>query len=345
MQTSRPPRKKSTRRGAKKKAPSLEGKGYFRVPNHESSTHELIMFGFHRVPKSETDVKAHERMRAAVPDDNITNDSLFKRVSNSVQSKIISEMKYMHCEVAFKKTMFNHTTDAPDTAVAFGVFNTDRDGNRGSVWVKERTFISPFYDWLFLKVPKKVAYAYAKFHQDQVGKPFDSGGLRGVYTIPGECDGHSWFCVSLHMFGANKVGLIKGYEKDCSKATVDEFYNIMSRNKYRTTMEMIPLDQYRYSKCRVDDLLPELSPSAKGRRGVSAPSMSHHSDGSVKRYTKTGARIERGYREFENVIPGVVVPRAPSKGARRKKESTHRRGRTSGKTKTTIVDYCILPES
>jgi len=302
------------------------------------------MFGFHRVPKSETDIKTHERMRAAVPEDNITNDSIFKRVSNSVQSKIISGMKYMHCEVAFKKSMFNHTTDAPDTAVAFGVFNTDRDGNRGTVWVKERTFMSPYYDWIFLKVPKRMAYAFAKFHQDQVGKPFDSGGLRGVYTIPGECDGNSWFCVSLHMFGANKVGIIKGYEKDCSKATVDEFYNIMSKNKYRTTMEMIPLDQHRYSKCRVDDLLPELSHNMKGKRGISAPVIYRH--GRVpKRYTKTGARIERGYREFENVVPGVAVPRTPTQGARRKKRSGHGRKCGSRTTKTTVVDHCILPES
>lgn len=317
-------------------------KKWYKVPNLQSSTHETIMFGFHRVPKSEQDIAVYERMRSAVPEENDTNDTIFKRWTNKIQSKVISEMKYMHCEIAFNKSLFENTSDAPDTAIAYGVFNTTRDGKRGEVWVKERTYMSPYYDWIFLSVPRKMAYKCAQFHQDQVGKPFDAAGLRGVYTTPVECDGKAWFCVSLHMCGAEYAGIIEGYINVCTKTTVDEFYDIMSKNKYRVSMKMIPLDQHRSSKCTVDSLLEEIPSikgptNTKGRRAASTPQMKEYS---TRR--KSGARSIRGHSAFERVTPGISVPQYSSSLTRRKKRSTGKY--KTKKPNTTIINECFLPE-
>lgn len=329
-------KKSSTRRRKGKSRPAL-GKRAYRVPDYSSSSHEIIMFGFHKVPKTDEDIKTYKHLRSAVPEQNDTNDTIFKKISSVFQSSVISGMKYMHCEVAFKKTMFQDTSDAPDTAIAYGVFNTTRDGERGKVWVRERTYMNPNYDWVFLEVPKKMGYIYAKFHQDQVGKPFDPSGLRGVYTIPGKCDGSSWFCVSLHMYGAEKAKLINGYLKDCTSTTVDEFYDIINNSEYKVRMGMIPLDQHRYSKVTIDELLPEFyappSERTKGRRTVSTPIIENNG---IIRHTSTGANIGRGLQAFESTMPGVVVP--TYSGRRRKK------GVNKTEKRPIFVD-CFLPES
>lgn len=320
------------------KASRRKDGGYiaYNVPTSVEESKEIIMFGFHKVPKSEDDKEKFEKSRSAVPEVNDTNDTFLKRLMNMGQHMVISDMKYMHCEVAFNnKGMFHNTSKDPRTAVAFGVFNTDRNGKKGKVWKKERTYMSPYYDWIFLEVPRKLAHRYAQFHEEQVGKAFNPAGLRGIYTGPGECDGKSWYCVSLHMFGADKVGLIKGYREDCTKTTVDEFYNIMKRNKYRKRIEMTPLQRYIESQFTLDSVLPELH----RKKSSSTPKMIKQKQRRQQRSSrkKSGAVISRGDEDFESQISGIVVPGASSSRRRRKTSK-------STTTKPKIQGYCLLPE-
>ena len=313
-----------------------KGRQYFKVPELKFSGYGVIMVGFHRVPKTEEDKERFKKSRSDVPDNNYSTDTVLKRVANKVTTKVMSEMKYMHCEVAFKKSMFYNTTDAPSTVVAYGVFRTDKDGKRGKVWCKERTFMSPYYDWIFLKVPLDKAYKVAEFHQNQIGKPFNSKGVVGVYTLPSETDGKSWYCVPLHMCGLEYGGVVKGYAKDATRMTVDEFYNILKRNEYRTLVEMTPLERYKKSKEDQIRLItytkPLISSSAndlgyvKRRSGDASKSKGRRRKKNVVVYT--------GFREYESAIEGIPTPNR----SKRKPQKSQRR-------KAKIASSCDFPES
>ena len=134
------------------------------------------------------------------------------------------------------------------------------------------------------------------------------------------------------MFGADKVGLIRGYRDDCTKTTVDEFYNIMKKSKYRKRIEMTPLQRHIESQFTLDSVLPELY----RKKSSSTPKITKQRQRRSSR-KKSGAIISRGDEDFESQISGIIVPSASSSRRRRKTSK-------STTTKPKIQGYCLLPE-
>ena len=130
---------------------------YYHIPveHEESKENGLIMLGFYRNPRGEEEREMAKRSGSAVPQVNDTNDTWYKWVASTTAGAVMKDMKYVHCEAVFSKSLFDGITDWDHTAVAYVVYRTGRDGGLGKVEVRERSFLAPLYDWVFLSLPKE----------------------------------------------------------------------------------------------------------------------------------------------------------------------------------------------
>jgi len=263
---------------------------YYSIPVvNVGTSKEIVILPFHRVPKTKNEIETFERGRAAVPEVNSSNDTVMKKISGYFHHQVLSKSRYMHCEIVFKKSMFVGASSAPNTAVAYLVQRTKRDGSPGGVEKRERTFMSKCYDYIFLRVPKKMAWKMAKLCESTVGRPFDSNGSKGIYTIAEDFDGSKFFCVSHVMHILSVGGVIKGYEDSIMRTTVDELYDIMKRNKYKAKLELIPYEEHVISKATIDDVIPVVTnpPRSSKKKGSAAARRKKHKKNVKNRPTIT----------------------------------------------------------
>jgi len=236
---------------------------YYRFPTEtKRSNTELIMIMFKRVPKTEEELKQHQKNVARVPGLVSSNkkDTWMKTITVKVQDRVLTGMKYMHCEIAFNNSMFTGGTKDESKAIAYYVTAFDREGNPGTVSKMERTFMSNQYkDRIILEVPRKKAFLAAEYCEKQMGKPFDDNGSRGIYWIADEFNESKFFCVSLTVAALQHSKIISGY--DPMKTTVDQLYSIVKRHPLRSDTALVP-----YEKEKVKKVLGAMKSSHLGRR-------------------------------------------------------------------------------
>lgn len=160
----------------------------------------------------------------------------------------VGKMKYTHCEIAFMDDPKSNNNN--DMCKAFSVF-----GDKG-VFLKDRSFSNPAYEWIFLSITATQYNNMQKFCEKQLGKGYDLYGMRMLAFWPRPCPSDSWWCVPLIVSTLQEGGIFVGYRPYA--LDVDDVRAYLT-NHTNVIKSMTPLQLKNFQKAFGTDVLSSLS--------------------------------------------------------------------------------------
>ncbi len=250
---------------------------YEEIPRSVPGGSEMLSFS-----KASEFHKARERYRVYTKWGGGPFSWVYNKVRDFITSRMMKDMDFKHCELAFDQEMLpasklvpvNDVPYGPDCLIAYGTNLKD-----GEIFRKPRTFkprsvqdkhgnvksTSGFgddaYEWINLRYPKRDVQKLVQLIEQEVGKPYDASALERLLVFPKELqarenwDKQGWHCTNFTVSMLQQVGFLNGMDPNCVSA--DDVYHYLKDNQYESVLFKTPARMQRNTD-RVNQQLDRL---------------------------------------------------------------------------------------